>query len=488
MIKENSKAKRSVKSVKIEYQDLMKPDYVEDVITNNTNTTITKEEKWVQTSEQKSKTYNINEPWLTLDDFQKRYIYDEIKTGKPTNNLLICGRQVGKTTAMSIKAGELAIHLYKKGDKILIIALTERQAFNIFFKTLNYLQARYPKHIATGKDKPTMHKITLKNGVTIECQPTGLTGAGIRGLTVKKLIVDEASRIPQEVFDAITPMLSVSGGSIDVASTPCGKKGYFYECSLRDDFVKEYVSAEDCPRHDKEFLKKEKETKSSLVYAQEYLGMFLDDLLRLFSDELIKQSCILKRREGGGRFYLGVDVGGLGEDLSTFEIFDKVSERRIEQRDNLTTKRTYVTDTVKKILMLERGYKFKLIGIDNGGLGVGVFHPLLKESAIRHKVIGLNNAQKDLDRDGKKKTSLLKEDMYFLTQSLMEQKILFLLDDDAIIESLMSIQYELVIDENKKTKYRIYGSDNGKYTHITEGIIRAVYLAFSDKSLKVWAR
>ena len=57
------------------------------------------------------KDYDINRPWLTLDSWQKEYIY----TDKNANCFLLCGRQVGKTTAMSIKAVELCIKHFKKG-------------------------------------------------------------------------------------------------------------------------------------------------------------------------------------------------------------------------------------------------------------------------------------------------------------------------------------------------------------------------------------
>ena len=58
--------------------------------------------------------YDINKPWLTLDDWQKDYIAED------GNCFLLCGRQSGKTTAMSIKIAEKAVNEKKTYDYLLI--------------------------------------------------------------------------------------------------------------------------------------------------------------------------------------------------------------------------------------------------------------------------------------------------------------------------------------------------------------------------------
>ena len=52
----------------------------------------------------------------------------------------------------------------------------------------------------------------------------------------------------------------------------------------------------------------------------------------------------------------------------------------------------------------------------------------------------------------------------------MERGAIKLLNDDDVIASLRSIQYEYVVKEGQQTKLRIFGA----YTHITEGLIRAI--------------
>jgi len=42
-------------------------------------------------------------------------------------------------------------------------------------------------------------------------------------------LVDEASRVADELYFAVRPILAVSGGSLMVLTTPYGKRGVFYE-------------------------------------------------------------------------------------------------------------------------------------------------------------------------------------------------------------------------------------------------------------------
>lgn len=421
--------------------------------------------------------YDINKPWLTLDPWQKEYIASE------GNCFLLCGRQSGKTTAASIKFGTRAAT--KPNQVILMIAFTEKQAYNLFFKTLMFLQACYPQMIKKGVNKPTQHRINLSNGSKIMCYAAGTGGDTLRTYTCTSLVIDEAAPMAREVFISVSPMLSVTGGSMDLLSTPRGKEGYFYECSKREDFKKFYVSAEQCPRHNKEFLEAEKSRMSALEYAQEYLAMFLDDLKRLFPESLVEKVCCLKRDVGyKGDFYLGVDVAGLGEDLSTLEILRKEREGGIRQIENITMSKTLTTQLTDKILDLEKLFRFRRIGIDDGGVGFGVFSELLNNEMTRGKTEALNNSRRPLDRDETQHKRILKEDMYFKLLSLMEHGNIKLLDDDEIKDSLASVQWEMIMKEGQQTRMHIFGRN----THITEGLIRAAWLASQSKNLNIWVR
>lgn len=407
---------------------------------------------------------------LELDEWQKKVL----ETGG--NIALRSGRQVGKSTIIAVKAGEFAKSNEKKS--IMIISATERQAFLLFSKVLNYLVDNYRPWVKTGKDRPTKTEIKLKNGSIIRCLPTGLDGIGIRGYTVDMLIADEAHFIPEDVWTALTPMLATTKGNIILLSTPHGREGYFYRCFQDSSFTKFHVSSEDCPRIDKDFLKKEKERMSKLQYTQEYLGEFIDELRQLFKDELIKKCMLAKRQESGrGTFYLGVDVARMGGDETTFEILRRDGEMLV-QIENIIRTMTLTTDSVNETLELNKKYNFKRIYIDTTGLGVAVFDPLLMHPDTKRKVESIDNSKRSIEYKWEKErqTRLMKEDLYMNLLALMEQGKIKLLDDDTIFQSLKSVQYEYA--DNGQMK--IFGS----YTHVCEGLIRAAWCV-KDKSLNL---
>jgi len=153
---------------------------------------------------------------IKLDDWQQ-----EVCNTK--GNLCVrAGRQVGKSTAIAKKSGDFA--LLHPNKLVLVIASVERQSELLFEKILTYVHNTSRISIKMGKDRPTKHKLQLKNGSTILCVPTGESGYGIRGFTIDMLIADEAAFIPEAVWTAVTPMLAVTQGFIILLSTPLAEK------------------------------------------------------------------------------------------------------------------------------------------------------------------------------------------------------------------------------------------------------------------------
>ena len=424
------------------------------------------------------KNYNLLKPWETLDPWQINYINS---TG---NNFLLCGRQSGKSAAMSIKIAECAVKETDGGD-YLVIAFTEKQAYALFYKVLRYLEQKHPDKIAYGRDKPTMHEINIKikgkkDYLTINCHAAGLSGDGLRHYTLKKLFIDEAAPMNYAVWTAVEPMISITKGTVDMSSTPRGKSGFFYDCSKRDDFKKFYVSAEDCPRHDPKFLELKRKDMTKLAYAQEYLAVFLDELRQFFKTELIMKCMTLQQGSSllfpAGQTFLGVDVAGMGKDVSAFFSLQKRKERVI-QIDMETTEKTRIPETVNLIKQKDKQYGYSKIYIDDGGMGVGIYDTLLFDNQTRRKIIAINNASRSLDAEEKgEDKKILKTDLYNNLLKLMEFGQIDLKDDPEILLSLKSVQAEYV-----NGKLVIWGND----THITEALVRAAW-CMRDKHLNIW--
>ena len=418
---------------------------------------------------------------MKLDPWQKKVL--ETKG----NICLRSGRQVGKSTIISIKAGDYALENPNK--TVMIIASVERQASLLFEKILAHIYDKARYKIKTGKDRPTRHKLQLRNGSVIHCLPTGESGYGIRGFTIHLLIADEAAFVPEDVWTAVTPMLTITKGDIWLLSTPHGKEGFYYRCFNDPKYTSFHVSSEECPRRDEEFLKHEKSWMTKAQYAQEYLGEFVDELQQFFPSELIDKVCTINQRNKPtsqlgiiGDNFLGVDVARMGTDESVLLSVERLSRERIKQIDMEITTKTLLTETIRRIKNANKKHDYQKIFIDDAGVGAGVFDVLFEDEEVKRKVVGINNAKRVYERDstGKeikdRKKVLMKENLYNNLLFLMEKGAIELFNEPEIKLSLKSIQYEYTDDG----KLKIFGN----YSHITEALVRAAY-CMKDKTLNI---
>jgi hypothetical protein len=403
---------------------------------------------------------------IELDDWQKEYISHE------GNTVVRAGRQSGKSFAESLRVALFA--LLNAKTSTLIIASVDRQSIELLEKVKSQIIGLAKNQI---KGRPTFHKIELRNGSIIRAEPAGQTGYGLRGFTVDKLVADEAHYIPEAVFVAVQPMLATTGGTIDLLSTPRGNVGFFYDCCQdKETFHEIHIISADCPRITKEFLEQQKKALTKLQYAQEYEAIFLDALQQFFTLDLIND-CIGQSNITDGRNYLGVDFAGYGGDQNAFVTIENRDKRSFVKCYEVTEK-VRAWETVNTIIRLNEQHNYKKIGVDDGGLGTPILDYILTHDKLKRKTIGLNNSSREVDREGKSKR-LLKEDMYGNLKIMMEQGLLKFNSDDELIRSLTSIQFEI----DKETKrIKIFG----KYSHITEGLIRAAWLVKS-KGLNIMA-
>lgn len=430
---------------------------------------------------------------MQLDGWQIKFLNTK------GDKILYCGRQIGKSVVCSIDAIEYAVN--HPGETTLIIAPTERQAYALMVKMLDYIGNKDKGMISKGAKKPTQTKLQLINGHTIWCLPTGIAGVGIRFLTIHRLYAEEMSRIPREVFDAVNPMLLTTGGATIGLTTPAGTDTYASDVwNNRNDafasFTRFSISSEEVAKDrplsaswtEKQrenmllFLEREKKRMSIVAYAQEYLGKEMEALKQFFSTELIKKCMILDRSAkhysaAAGDKFLGVDVAGMGGDETVLISLARIGRERLKQVDMERAKETLTTETTLRIKAANAKWNYKKIYIDDGGLGFGVFSELLSDTDAKGKVVAINNSSRPLDRDEDRKKRILKEDLYTNLKVLMEQGKIELFDDPELFVSLRSVQCEY-----NDSKLEIFGN----YTHIAEALIRAAW-CIQDKTLGLWA-
>ena len=192
--------------------------------------------------------------------------------------LLNCSRQSGKSTM----AGVVALHkaLTVPGSLVLILAPAERQAKELFTKVEQAYRAL--GHVVPAESYRKMGA-ELANGSRIEALPG--TEKTIRGFSgVDLLLVDEASRVADELYYAVRPMLAVSGGRLMMMSTPYGRRGVFYEEWTGGEGWERYeVPASRCPRISEEFLAEERQALPRRVFRTEYECSFEDVEDQVFS-------------------------------------------------------------------------------------------------------------------------------------------------------------------------------------------------------------
>jgi len=199
--------------------------------------------------------------------------------------LLNCCRQSGKSTM----SGLIALHraLYHPDSLILCLAPALRQSQELFGKVAGFYRDFGRPVSPLGERKLSLE---LENGSRIVTLPG--TDKTIRGFSgVSLLIVDEASRVADELYFAVRPMLAVSGGALLMLTTPYGKRGVFYEEWTSGAGWERYkVPAEECPRISPQFLDEERDALPSWVYRQEYECSFEETEDQVFTTEMVERA------------------------------------------------------------------------------------------------------------------------------------------------------------------------------------------------------
>jgi hypothetical protein len=193
--------------------------------------------------------------------------------------LFLCSRQSGK----SLTAAALALResLLGPGSLVLLLSPTLRQSGELFRDKFLRLYNALGRPVAVTQESAL--QLTLANGSRVVSLP-GEEGT-IRGFSgVRLLVIDEAARVPDDLYRAVRPMLAVSRGRLVCLSTPFGRRGWFFEewhGALAWERVR--VTARQCPRIAPEFLAEEERALGPRWFGMEYLCEFAELVGAVFS-------------------------------------------------------------------------------------------------------------------------------------------------------------------------------------------------------------
>jgi hypothetical protein len=197
-------------------------------------------------------------------------------------NLILCARQVGKSLGVSMLA--LLTALTKPGSLTAVVAQRQDQAAELLRKSVT-------AYYRVGAPVPLLRSgathFELKTGARILALPG--EERAMHGPTADLLIIDEAARVPDPVFNAASPQLSASKGRLVALSTAFSKTGWFYkEWAEGVGYRRWSITARDCPRHSPEFLDGERRRMGDRWFSMAYLNVFGDDVAAVFSTDDIK--------------------------------------------------------------------------------------------------------------------------------------------------------------------------------------------------------
>lgn len=221
--------------------------------------------------------------------------------------ILVAGRRSGKTLAAAHEAVRLALSI--PGGMGWIVAPTyplSRVAWRMFLRVL-------PREVIKYQNKAE-RIVELVNGHVVECRsaykPEDLVGEGLDWLWV-----DEAARVKREAWEeSLRPTLSDKQGRAFFTTTPRGRNWVWELYTMgRDRLRPEYESVH-FPTSGNPYIKPEeielaRQTLPELVFRQEYLAEFLDDVNQVFRYVRRQATGAFEEPVPGAAYAMGVDLG-----------------------------------------------------------------------------------------------------------------------------------------------------------------------------------
>jgi hypothetical protein len=183
--------------------------------------------------------------------------------------LLNCCRQAGKSTAVAM------LSLYEAllaGDRlVLLLSRSLRQSTELFRRVVEFHQ----RLGGCCLKRQTSHELqftTRSRIISLPCQPDTIRGFA----NVQMLVIDEAARVPDDLYRTVRPMLAVSGGRLVCLSTPYGKRGFFYNAWAKGgpEWKRIEVPAKEISRITPAFLEEERRNLGESWFRQEYCCSF----------------------------------------------------------------------------------------------------------------------------------------------------------------------------------------------------------------------
>lgn len=198
-----------------------------------------------------------------LDPWQERVL-----NATAHDALLLVTRQGGKGEITALIALDMAIN--HPGSTIVIISRADRQARRLLRRVKAYYR-QLPDVPPVLVDNVSTWE--LANGSEIIALPgSEETTRGID--SVDLLLIDEAGLVPDELYQAVYPMLAVTDGKCMAMTSARGKRGWFYKEWVEggDDWHRERITWEQIPesRLKRSFVARVRRRLGEFMFRQEF--------------------------------------------------------------------------------------------------------------------------------------------------------------------------------------------------------------------------
>jgi hypothetical protein len=198
--------------------------------------------------------------------------------------ILNCTRQWGKSTTAA--AGAVFRAVTRPKSLIVVASPSKKQSAELVRKAGELVAVL---GIKTGRDGIHPVSLVFPNGSRIIGLP--MNAATVRGLSaVSLLLIDEASRVSEELYHAVSPMVAVARGDVWLMSTPWGASGFFYDAWMHGGptWARFCVKATECPRIPLDWLETKRSQMEGSAFRREFMAEFVQDDLSAFNEELIE--------------------------------------------------------------------------------------------------------------------------------------------------------------------------------------------------------
>jgi len=218
--------------------------------------------------------------------FQPDELQTQVLRSRTRRGILNCCRQWGKSTVTAL----MALHRawFQPQSLILAASPSARQSAEWMRKVERFARGLGVKVRGDGDNEISL---ALPNGSRLVGLPEN--EGKVRGFSsVSLLLVDEASRVGDDLYRALRPMVIISRGALWLMSTPAGARRFFHETWTRggSEWLRVLAPASACPRIAPADLEEERVTQGDRWFRQEYECEFLEDDDALFAREWLDQS------------------------------------------------------------------------------------------------------------------------------------------------------------------------------------------------------